>query len=60
MYKVIKESKLGKVLLVLLIIGVGNAGLKIADGLARSGKVDELILSDLSPNTIIGILSNRQ
>lgn len=33
----------------ILIIGVGNAGLKIADGLARSGKVDELILSDLSP-----------
>ncbi len=33
----------------ILIIGVGNAGLKIADGLARSGAVDELILSDLSP-----------
>ncbi len=31
----------------ILIIGVGDAGLKIADGLARSGKVDELILSDL-------------
>ena len=25
----------------ILIIGVGNAGLKIADGLARSGKEDE-------------------
>ncbi len=33
----------------ILIIGVGNAGLKIADGLARSGKVDELILADISP-----------
>ena len=33
----------------ILIVGVGNAGLKIADGLARSGKVDELILSDISP-----------
>lgn len=33
----------------ILIIGVGNAGLKIADGLARSGKVDALILADISP-----------
>ena len=33
----------------ILIVGVGNAGLKIADGLARSGKVDELILGDISP-----------
>jgi len=33
----------------ILIIGVGNAGLKIADGLARSGKVDVLILADISP-----------
>ena len=33
----------------ILIVGVGNAGLKIADGLARSGKVDELILADISP-----------
>ena len=33
----------------ILIVGVGNAGLKIADGLARSGKVDELILCDISP-----------
>ncbi|MBW1698185.1 MAG: hypothetical protein JRH18_13655 [Deltaproteobacteria bacterium] len=30
-----------------LIIGVGDAGGKISDGLARSGKVDELILSGL-------------
>ncbi len=30
-----------------LIIGAGNVGLKIADGLARSGKVDRLILSGL-------------
>ena len=33
----------------ILIIGVGNAGLKIADGLARSGQVAELILADISP-----------
>jgi hypothetical protein len=33
----------------ILIVGVGNAGLKIADGLARSGKVDELILADIAP-----------
>ncbi|UCE54163.1 MAG: hypothetical protein JSV31_01610 [Desulfobacterales bacterium] len=30
-----------------LIIGAGDAGQKIADGLARSGKVDQLILSGL-------------
>lgn len=31
----------------ILVIGVGDAGLKICDGLARSGKVDELVLSGL-------------
>ena len=33
----------------ILIVGVGNAGLKIADGLVLSGKVDELVLADISP-----------
>ena len=33
----------------IVIIGVGNAGLRIADGLARSGRVDELVLSDIAP-----------
>jgi len=32
----------------ILIIGVGNPGLKIADGLAKPGKADELILVESS------------
>ncbi|MGW8301674.1 MAG: hypothetical protein ACWGNO_06380 [Desulfobacterales bacterium] len=32
----------------ILIIGVGNAGLKIGDGLANPGKADELILAESS------------
>ena len=31
-----------------LIIGAGNAGLRIAEGLARSGRVDRLVLCDIS------------
>ena len=44
-----------------LIIGVGDAGLKISDGLARSGKVDQLILSGLCQGrgpAIAGMLSS--
>lgn len=33
-----------------LIIGAGNAGLRIAEGLARSGRVNQLVLCDISPD----------
>jgi len=44
-----------------LIVGVGDAGSKIADALARSGKVDRLVLTDQSQErgpTIAGMLAS--
>lgn len=44
-----------------LIIGSGDAGIKIADGLARSGKVAEITLADLRPEdrrTMAGMLDS--
>ncbi len=44
-----------------LIIGVGDAGQRIADGLARSGKVDQLILAGLCQGrgpALAGILTS--